>query len=218
MKALKNIIITHLVMLVLFSGAAMALAQEDTSTSSSEDIETASPENRRMEIGENISDRQDQIEERRTEIQTTRAENRTQLEARAQTRILNLAANMSNRMEAILTRLQNITDRIETRIVKLNELGVDTTEAGAALASAQLSIDAAMAEIANIDTEVSNAIGSEDVRTSWNEVKEIYRRIHDHILTARTELRATVAALKSAVSNFNEGNNGVSEAVENEVE
>lgn len=224
MKALKNIIITHLVMLVLFAGAAMALAQESTTTPKRTPAEIeasiqdrkAQMEERKLELEQTATERQQQIQDQREEVKTNIEERRAQLEARAQARITNLAANMSNRMEAVLARLQNITDRIESRIKKLNELGVNTEEAETALASAQMSIDAALAEIDNIDEAVNSAIGSEDVKTNWIGVKETYQKIHDHILTARAELRATVAALKTAVADSQETNNGVDEAVKTE--
>lgn len=220
MKAIKNIIITHLVMLVLFAGAAMALAQDSASTTGSEDTTSASGtrlQERRAEMQQNAEERQVQMEERREEVKANIDEKRSQLQAKAQIRITNLAANMSNRIEAVLTRLQNITDRIDSRIQKLNELGVDTEAAAAALASAEMSIDAAYEEISTIDEDVNGAIGSEDVKANWVTVKEKYRKIHAHIMTARTELQACVAALKKAVADYQETNNGVDEAVKTEI-
>lgn len=226
MKALKNIIITHLVVLALFGGAAMALAQEsDTSTSSTPVDRAAAQEDRAEQINErrqeaesNQAERREQIETRQAEIQTNIQNRREGLEARAQTRIINLAANMSNRMEAVIERIQNISDRINSRIEKLKEQGVDTTAAEAALASAQISIDAAAEEIEDIDARVQAAVGSEDIRTSWAVVKTSYLSIRDHLKTARTELRAAIAELKAAVADYQSDNNGngVNEAVQTE--
>lgn len=226
MKALKNIIITHAVMLALFGGAAMAFAQE--TSSSTAEVATSSrmtPEEREARAAdrasttrENIAERKEAAEAKRTEIKEVREEKRIELKTTTKNRLTNLAANISNRMETVIDRIQNITDRIASRIAKLKEKGVDTEAAEAALASAQISIDAAMDEIENIDAEVAAAISSENVRANWADVRETYSVIKNHIMTARTELRASVAALKQAVQDLKDGKTTDREADESEEE
>lgn len=126
------------------------------------------------------------------------AEQRIQLHERAQERILNLAANISNRMEAAITRIDTISLRLESRISKLETQGMDTTEARAALASAKLSLNAASLSIANIDELVTQTIRTDDVRKDWIEVRKAFLTTRDHLLTAQAELRTSVAALKQA--------------------
>ncbi len=167
---------------------------------------------KREEMQENQTERKEQFEEKRAEIQENIAERRIKLQERAQERITNLAANMSNRMDAVIERIQNIINRLDSRIEKLSDRGVDTAAAEAALASAQISIDAAVAEIATIDIEVTAAVSSEDARTAWSGVKESYTTIRDHLKTAHTELRASVEALKIAVAAEGTGP-GASDAV-----
>lgn len=222
MKTITNIIITHAVFLLLFGGAALALALEETQ--SPEALQRQSKEHReeflanvqkhQQEREEKVAELQTNTEERRAEVQAKRVERRAQLQERAQERITNLAANLSNRIEAAITRLQNIIDRLHSRIEKLKDLGVDTTEAEVILDSAQLSIDAAIAEISDIDERVAEVVGSEDVKTAWAETKAIYRNVSDQLKTARTELQATVAALKDAVATAELGR-GASAAVRN---
>lgn len=139
--------------------------------------------------------------QRRAEVETRISDQKIALQARAQERVINLAANMSNRMEAVIARLQNVSNRLQSRIEKINARGIDTQEAQNALASAQISIDAALGEIATIDADVSAAISSSDARAGWNTVKVKFFSIRDHITTAHTELRASVAGLKEATAN-----------------
>ncbi|MCA9358509.1 hypothetical protein KC902_04590 [Candidatus Kaiserbacteria bacterium] len=235
MKTITNILITHALFLALFAGAAYALAEEETSSPTDRRAEmqatiaerkaefASTTEAKRAEFQENMDERREEMENKRAEIASStdakRAEikerveeRRTELQERAQERITNLAANMSNRMDAVIGRLNNIIDRLETRISKLTEAGIDTEEANAALASAKLSVDAAAQLIANIDTAVADAVGAEDARAGWAETKAQYTAIRDHIKTAHTELRNTVAALKAAISAAGYGA-GSSEAV-----
>jgi intracellular sulfur oxidation DsrE/DsrF family protein len=123
---------------------------------------------------------------------------RTTLVARAQDRVTNLAANMSNRMEAVIERLQNIATRLESRMTKMSDSGVDTTAGAAALASAQLSLDAAVTEISDIDASVYAAVSSADARTGWTTLKAKFTSIKDFIKTAHSELRSSVSLVKEA--------------------
>ena len=137
--------------------------------------------------------------ERRAEVQANVDQRKIALQVRAQERVTNLAANMSNRMEAAINRLQNVSGRIESRIEKLKARGVVTAGAENALASAQVSLNAALAEIATIDADVQAAVSSQNARAGWNQVKAKFFIIRDHITTAHTELRASVAALKLSI-------------------
>ena len=236
MKTVTNIIVTHAAFLALFGGAALAFAQDagallppppiadrvEAFTENQEE-KKAQFEEKKEEMAEDATARreafaadtearQEQLQEKREEMAADMDQRRAQLQERTQERITNLAANVSNRMEAAVTRIQDITDRTESRIEKLSELGMDTSEAEAALASAQLSIDAAVDAVSNIDAEVSYAVGSEDARAEWKNVRVSYTNIGDYLKTAHAELRATIAALKEATAEYQD-TNGVSEAV-----
>tara|TARA_B100000508_G_scaffold141059_1_gene145730 strand:+ start:2307 stop:2984 length:678 start_codon:yes stop_codon:yes gene_type:complete len=207
MKSITNILISHAIFLGIFAVAAVALAQEETGTSTPEERREALQEQaaeRRAEIASSTEARRAEFastsEARKEAAQEVREERRIQLQAQAQTRITNLAANMSNRMDAAIERLTNIADRLDSRIAKIQAEGVDTSAAEASLASARMSIDAAAAEIATIDTEVAAVVGSENVRTAWEGLKAKYQEIKNYIKTAHTELRNTVEALKTAVA------------------
>lgn len=154
---------------------------------------------RREEVQNNIEERKAAAEERREEIQNNIAERREALSERSKERIVNLAANVSNRLDAAVERMQNIIDRINTRIAKLQDRGVDTSEAESHMNDAQDAVDAAKAQLENIDTVVSEAVTAEDPRTAWQNAKTEFLAIKENIKSAHASLRLAVSALKAAV-------------------
>lgn len=135
---------------------------------------------------------------KRAEVQEQVAKRKATLETKSQERVTALAGNMSTRMESVIKRLQNITDRLESRIIKLNDAGVNTTSSAAALASAQLSLNAAQAEISDIDVMVYEVISSNDIHTGWTSLKTKFSNIKNFIKTAHRELRTSITLLKEA--------------------
>lgn len=223
MKILTNIIVSHAVFLAIFGVAALALAEEtaqieatgeisnDTTeievTTTASGPNSAAPKKAQKGETEAINTQQ------QMQVKAAQPGQKAQLREQVQVRVINLAANMSNRIDAAVERLQNISDRLDSRIQKLADSGIDTAAAEAALASAQLSITAAAEVMASIDTEVTGAVGSEDVRTAWTEVRETYTTVREHLQTAHSELRACVAALKTALATSEE-TTGVNQAVQ----
>jgi len=219
MKTISNILISHLVLIILFGGAALALAQseetEPAEETSTESVETTSteettdspnelqrePENREVNQ-ENAEARQLERQDSQTEreqAQTARQETRKAiLDDQSRQRITNLAALMSNRIEAAIARMLNITKRLDSRIQKMSDQGLDVTEAKTALASAKLSLEEAGLSISTIDRQVAQAVGSENVRAAWQDVRALLIEVRDQLKTAQLELRNTVSALKSA--------------------
>lgn len=120
------------------------------------------------------------------------------LERRAQERIINLAANISNKFDAIIARLANIANRLNNRITKMKAEGYDTAAAEAALERAESAISDARLEMSTIDRAVIDAVGSQSPKTEWQNVKAKYFAARERIKSAHGDLKATVAALKSA--------------------
>lgn len=155
--------------------------------------------------------------EQQAEIQQQRETRQAAISDRSRERITNLAANISNRMDAAAARIQNIITRLQSRIDKLSSAGLDTTEASAALASAQTSIDAAVVDLSRIDVTVQAAVTAENPRAAWGEVKAVYTSIRSELRTAHTELKASVQALKDA-ARTTDTERGSAAAVQNNTE
>ncbi len=136
-----------------------------------------------------------------TPQQNLRNERGGSLDEVRQARILNLAANISNRMEAAIARLVNITTRLNTRIEKQTALGVNTTAATNKLLEANSLLTQARSNLSNIDTLVYNATTSPEPRLNWRNVRTVYTETAQLIRRAHLALRETIILLKTPSAN-----------------
>ena len=191
-------------LLLVFTAAVAAYAQGTAPTTTD-----------RAEVREEgRAELREQLEERREAIAERVEEARNAISAQAQKRIINLAANISNRIDASVTRLENIATRLNRRIGKLENEGVDTTAAKAELEAAHATLATIKADMSTIDALVYGSVTSESPREDWQNVKAQYRKTRTDLLTAQNQLRASVAALKAAVAGEVDSN-GQSAAVSN---
>ncbi len=110
----------------------------------------------------------------------------------AQTRLTNLAANMSNRMDSAVARLQNVTDRLNSRLTKMEAEGKDVSQARTELALTQSKLDEAKRSLATIDNEVNAFVGSATPRENWNNLKNTYLNTREVIVAAHQSILATI--------------------------
>jgi len=160
-----------------------------------------------------LEQRQNQMEARRVEIQSNQATQRALLQEKAQTRITNLAANISNRMEAAIRRLSQVIDRIDSRVLKLKDAEVDTTEAERLIGLAKTDITSAITTLSTIDTVVVTAVTSNNPRANWADVRTTYETARNQIKSAHSNIKKSVEALKIAIRSSESTEQGVSEAV-----
>jgi hypothetical protein len=106
----------------------------------------------------------------------------------AQNRLTNLAANMSNRMDATASRLQNVVGRLNSRLQKMTDAGHDVSKARTSIGVAQTNLDRAKKNMSTIDLEVSAFIGSTHPRDYWNDLRFIYIDTKDALTAAHTEI------------------------------
>jgi hypothetical protein len=159
------------------------------------------------DIAEQIEDRQASTTERqeqRTERiearQDIRTERQTALTEIRQTRILNLSANISNRMDAAIARLYAIVGRLETRIQKLTEAGFDTTTAATEVREAAEYLANAQVLMGEMDTLVFSATTSQAPLSAWNEVRSTYAEVARLIRASHQSLRDSITLIKTALS------------------
>jgi hypothetical protein len=132
--------------------------------------------------------------------QTLRLERQTALQDVRQQRVLNLSANISNRMDGAIERIFTIITRVEQRIEKLKAAGADTAAAEVKLReSAQLLAEARTA-IANIDNLVYNATTSAEPITAWQNVKGVYKEAGGLIRSSHATLKEVVSLLKASIN------------------
>lgn len=170
------------------------------------------PAGREVRDAQPAGERAETREIRQEARQDLRTERREALNEIRQERVRNLAANLSNRLEAASARLFQIIDRTESRLIKLQAAGADIGNAQASLRRASASLTEARSLMADIDREVNAATTSNTPLQTWRPLKERYAKVAGLIRQASRELREAVAHAKSAVADL-ETSRGVSEAV-----
>ncbi len=204
--------------LFIFSAGAQETATNTSEEASDSDRPTledrsSALEERQQERSELIDGRQEVRTERVEERAELRDERQTVLTKMRQQRVLNLSANISNRMEAAIDRLFNIIERLEERISKLNTAGVNTDAASAKLREAAQLLASARATLGNIDTLVIEATTAPEPKTAWQAVRAVYQQAGTEIRASHLALRETISLLKQAIAN---GSNQTSDSSDTE--
>lgn len=132
--------------------------------------------------------------------QALRLERQASLQDGRQQRVLNLSANISNRMDAAIERIFDIISRTEQRVEKLKASGVSTVSAEIKLRESAQILAEARASILDIDNIVYNATTSAEPVTEWQKVKATYKNTAALIRASHAALRETIALLKVAVN------------------
>jgi chromosome segregation ATPase len=122
------------------------------------------------------------------------------LTPRAQERIINLSANMSNRIEAMEERLSRISARLESRLNKMTATGLETQEAAQQLAEANQRLSEVRGRLTTIDADVINAVTAESPVVKIIELQRSYRTMANTLRNAHTDLIATLVLLKQATN------------------
>lgn len=135
--------------------------------------------------GEKFSQKLEERQLRQAQVKERVASKQADLRQDHIKRLKQVFTNILGRFRAALSRLDKIVDKLEARINKLNDMGVNTTNASAKLAScnakktaAEAAIDASVAEIAEIDETSTNARGT--VHTSVDALKRAKGAIRDY--------------------------------------
>jgi exonuclease VII small subunit len=155
-------------------------------------------------VAESVEARRAEFENNQEVRQELRTERQEALSEIRQQRIINLAANISNRMDAAVERLFAIIGRLESRIAKLELAGQDTTRARTSLQSASQSLAEARGLLSDIDSAVIAATTSEEPYTAWQELRTRYQSIAERIRNTHSFLRDTLTALKTPTASVPE--------------
>lgn len=173
---IKSLFFILLIMSVIYSPGLLALAQTDTSSTSAPAENTVTTTTKRP---------------------FTTNPGLTKL---AQTRLTNLSANMSNRMDSAVARLQNVISRLNSRLDKMSDAGLNINDARTELNLAQNKLDEAKVNLANIDTEVAAFIGSATPRETWVNLKNTYSATKTLIVASHQSILATLNLARNATA------------------
>lgn len=115
-----------------------------------------------------------------------------------ETRIINLAANISNRLEVTRTRLDTIAYRMNTRIKKMESAGLDMSDSKSKLEEAREHMSLAQKQLDTVDAQVTATVTSEKPQEAWPAVRKKLMEIHAHLIASKQALKETLAAMKQA--------------------
>lgn len=127
-----------------------------------------------------------------------REEKRVQATETSQHRLANLANNVVGRFVSVTTRVTNIITRIDSRIVKIKAMGIDTAPAEAKLAEAKTELENVKQLIATFGN-ASIALSSDNPQEVFKSVRTSVQSARDSLGKIRTLLKETVTLLKEAV-------------------
>lgn len=142
--------------------------------------------------------RQTRTDEQRSALLQSRTATEPVLSDRTRERIINLAANVSNRLEAAIARLEQIAARLEQRIDTDAQTGAETASARVALEVAQTSLAEARSIVSTIDEDVHKAVNAQRPREAWLYVHTLYTDTHEALRAAHTALRISINELRAA--------------------
>ncbi len=123
---------------------------------------------------------------------------RAALSAIAQVSLTNLAANLSNRLDAYVRRITNVTTRLESRATRMKAEGIDVSAAEAKINDAKRELDSARGTLATIDIEVAAFVGSQNPRERWQTLRTSYESARTAIFAAHKATVEAVLLLKTA--------------------
>jgi hypothetical protein len=109
--------------------------------------------------------------------------NGTPLTPEEQQRVINLAANISNRMDAMVDRQQNILTRLQSRVLKMTQAGYDVSDTTNYLNDAVRLTANARQRLSGIDAEVQTAAGAGNPQFMWEQVVVTFTDIKNTLKT-----------------------------------
>ncbi len=188
---MKIIISKHIPLYLSLIGIALSLfLVASVSAQSTEPTDPTPTDNSRMNGDQRMGTG--------TQAPAQNAERKSALRKNVQDRIINLGSNVTSRLQAGVARLQNITGRLETRIDKLKQSGIDTTNAEIKLSEAKNALFAAQDTLNELGS-VSKAVSSESPRESFKTVRIQFIAVRDLLKQSHALIKETITLLKDAV-------------------
>lgn len=119
------------------------------------------------------------------------------LDPRTQERAINLAANITNRMEAILNRYVDITRRMESNMEKQIGAERDVSTIEASVESLQLLFADTTSRLGAIDQNVNSAFRAKNYYEGWQLLKPQYKEIETNLQKINDTLRQSLISLSA---------------------
>lgn len=120
------------------------------------------------------------------------------LTAAQQKRVTNLAANVSNKLDATTIRLTNIVLRMEARMRIIEQEGKDVGTARIQLDAAKSELEIIRATLRTVDTDVAKVTASEKPQQEWLRVRTTFTNTNASLQQTKQILQSALDALKGA--------------------
>ncbi len=121
------------------------------------------------------------------------------LAAKNQERIKASAERMIDRYYRALARIGSAKERIQSHIEKMEEKGIDLSEAKALMPMVDQKIEEAMNQLAQVKEDIEAMFDSEDPKSIWKEAKGSIASAKEAVKEAHKALRDAIIAIKSSV-------------------
>ncbi len=192
MRSATKPLVSIILLCIAFGVSYVASAQTPEATSTESLSSTSAP----VVLSDDA--RRGALESAASSIRNSNRAQSAALTETAQSRIINLAANLSNKMDAAAYRMDAIANRLESRIEKERALNIDVAAAEAALADTRSSLSIATSLLTDIDTAVVNATTAVEPARAIGELRATYEAIGTALRQTHSGLRTTHAALTAA--------------------
>lgn len=134
------------------------------------------------------------------EITTNSSTKNSLLSKEKQLRIINLSANISNRLDAALNRHTQIADRLKSRIEKLNQQGFNTTKTKTILIEIKKNLEETKNSLKDIDSLVYEMATAPNPSQNWPKIKTLYQDSVSKITKNQTDLKHLLSLLKNPIN------------------
>lgn len=170
------------------------------------------------DIGDSIENEDDFITE---DFETKNTEEKPSsktftLSPEKQLRITNLAANISNRLDAANNRHSQIVKRITSRTEKLKQQGFNTFKIEDFLEEIEQNLADTKESLKNIDNLVYEMTTSPDPKKEWPKIKTLYQNSVSKITKNQTDLKFILSLLKNPTAQITEENTSETTDLETE--
>lgn len=147
----------------------------------------------------------EQLEAKKEEIKSSVAERRENVANKIQERAFNFVEKVKERLEAAINRLEVLAQRIESRITKMKEAGISTTEAEKLLKIAKDKINKAEENVSliSLTTDLPTTTSS----TTSEILRSAFATSKSQIEQAKKDLKSAHAALVDVINSLKPGYN-----------
>lgn len=134
------------------------------------------------------------------QTETTSTVTETGLSQGDQSRIINLAANMSNRADAAIKRFDAIGTRFDSRIKKLEVEGYNMSTVWPLVQSAKEAVFSASTLVGNMDTDIFAVVESTNPKETWSTTRQNFANIKQDLLRAQDFYQKALTEMKTIVA------------------